>query len=93
MTALRTPAGNPVRLPALLHQVAADLADLAVTCLLGGHYYNRTNHPRYRHFSAVFALRRHALEQRDMGYDKFVQSLASAEDWAYEQQLRKANQE
>lgn len=33
-------------------------------------------------------LRRHALERRDNGYDEFVRSLVSAEDWEYEQSLR-----
>ncbi len=51
------PETDPAQLPALLRQVAADLADPAITYLLGGHYYDRTNHPRYRHFPAVFALR------------------------------------
>jgi hypothetical protein len=36
----------------------------------------------------TLALRRHALERRDMGYDEFVKALVSAEDWAYEQSLR-----
>lgn len=39
----------------------------------------------------VLGLRRHALERRDIGYDEFVQSLVSAEDWAYEQSLRQAS--
>ena len=34
-------------------------------------------------------LRRHTLERRDVGYDAFVRSMVSAEDWAYEQALRK----
>lgn len=33
-------------------------------------------------------LRRHALERRDIGYDEFMQSMVSAEDWAYEQKMR-----
>ncbi len=37
----------------------------------------------------VLGLRRHALERRDMGYDEFVRSMVSAEDWVYEQSLRK----
>nr|GEV52262.1 hypothetical protein [Tanacetum cinerariifolium] len=34
------------------------------------------------------ALRRHALERRDIGYDAFMQALLSPEDWAYQQQYR-----
>ena len=41
---------------------------------------------------SVLGLRRHALERRDVGYDEFVRSLVSAEDWAYEQSLREASQ-
>ncbi|MFD1874951.1 hypothetical protein [Hymenobacter bucti] len=52
------PATDSAQLPALLQQLVADLADPAITYLLKGHYYDRTNHPRYRHFPAVFALRR-----------------------------------
>lgn len=29
-------------------------------------------------------LRRHALERRDLGYDAFLQSILSPEDWAYQ---------
>lgn len=36
----------------------------------------------------AWPLRRHALERRDKGYDAFMQSVLSAEDWAYEQSLR-----
>ncbi|MBC6992171.1 hypothetical protein [Hymenobacter sp. BT491] len=32
------------------------------------------------------ALRRHALERRDVGYGEFMQSILSPEDWAFEQQ-------
>lgn len=46
-------ATDPAQLPALLQQLVADLADPTVTYLLGGHYYDRTNHPRYRHFPTV----------------------------------------
>lgn len=60
---------DPAQLPALLHQVAADLADPAVTYLLGGHYYERTNHPRYRHFPAVFALRQDEVSNFEVGPD------------------------
>lgn len=35
-------------------------------------------------------LRRHALERRAMGYDEFVRSMVSDEDWAYEQSLRQS---
>lgn len=60
---------DPAALPALLHQVAPDLADPAVTYLLGGHYYDRTNHPRYRHFPAVFALRQGEASGLEVGPD------------------------
>lgn len=60
---------DPAQLPALLHQVADDLADPAVTYLLGGHYYDRTNHPRYRHFPAVFALRQGEVSNFEVGPD------------------------
>lgn len=33
------------------------------------------------------ALRRHALERRDLGYDTFLQAILSPDDWAYQQQL------
>jgi hypothetical protein len=32
-------------------------------------------------------LRRHALERRDLGYDAFLQSILSPEDWAYQHEL------
>lgn len=60
---------DPAALPALLHQVAPDLADPAVTYLLGGHYYDRTNHPHYRHFPAVFALRQGEVSNLKIGTD------------------------
>jgi len=60
---------DPAQLPALLRQVAADLADPTVTYLLGGHYYDRTNHPRYRHFPAVFALRQDEVSNLEVGPD------------------------
>jgi hypothetical protein len=41
---------------------------------------------------SVLSLRRHALERRDMGYDEFVQSLVSVEDWGYEQSLRQSTE-
>lgn len=63
------PATDPVQLPALLQQLVADLADPAITYLLGGHYYERTNHPRYRHFPAVFALRQGEVENVEVGLD------------------------
>lgn len=63
------PETDPARLPALLRQVAADLADPAVTYLLGGHYYDRTNHPHYRHFPAVFALRQGEVSNLEVGPD------------------------
>ncbi|MBD2769357.1 hypothetical protein IC235_15825 [Hymenobacter sp. BT664] len=36
------------------------------------------------------ALRRHALERRDVGYSAFMQAILSPEDWALEQQQRAA---
>ena len=57
------------QLPALLRQLAAELTDPAVTYLLGGHYYDRTNHARVRHFPAVFALRRGVVENVEVGPD------------------------
>lgn len=36
------------------------------------------------------ALRRHALERRNVGYSAFMQSVLSSEDWAFEQQQRAA---
>ncbi|RZJ56760.1 MAG: hypothetical protein EOO55_04640 [Hymenobacter sp.] len=40
---------------------------------------------------SVLGLRRHALERRDLGYDAFMQATVSAEDWAYELEVRAAN--
>ncbi|MCB2410930.1 hypothetical protein [Hymenobacter lucidus] len=57
------------QLPALLQQLVADLADPAITYLLGGHYYERTNHPRTRHFPAVFALRQEEAANVEVGSD------------------------
>ena len=37
------------------------------------------------------ALRRHALERRDQGYEAFLQTILSPEDWAYQQQLAQAS--
>lgn len=63
------PATDPAQLPALLQRLVTDLADPAVTYLLGGHYYDRTNHPRYRHFPAVFALRQGEVDNVEVGPD------------------------
>ena len=62
-------ATDASQLPALLRQLVTDLADPAVTYLLGGHYYDRTNHPRYRHFPAVFALRQGEVDNVEVGPD------------------------
>ena len=62
-------ATDPAHLPALLQQLVADLADPAITYLLGGHYYDRTNHPRYRHFPAVFALQQGEVDNVEVGPD------------------------
>jgi hypothetical protein len=66
---MSTPATDVAQLPALLHQVVADLADPAITYLLGGHYYDRTAHPRYRHFPAVFTLRQGEVRNVEVGPD------------------------
>ena len=63
------PETDPARLPGLLRQLVADLADPAITYLLGGHYYDRTNHSRYRHFPAVFALRQGEVANVEIGPD------------------------
>lgn len=60
-------ATNPDQLPALLRQLVTDLADPAIAYLLGGHYYERTNHPRTRHFPAVFALRQGEVRNVEVG--------------------------
>ena len=57
------------QLPALIRQMQVELADPAVTYLLLGHYYERTRHPRYRHFPAVFALRAGEVENLEVGPD------------------------
>jgi len=62
-------ATDPDQLPVLLRQLVADLDDPAVTYLLGGHYYDRTNHLRYRHFPAVFALRQGEVDNVEVGPD------------------------
>jgi len=60
---------DPAQLPGLFQQLVADLADPAITYLLGGHYYDRTNHPRYRHFPAIFALRQDEVTNVEVGPD------------------------
>ncbi|MGI4864372.1 MAG: hypothetical protein ACRYFZ_10660 [Janthinobacterium lividum] len=60
---------DPAHLPLLLQQLVDDLADPAITYLLGGHYYDRTNHPRSRHFPAVFALRQGEVANVEVGPD------------------------
>ncbi|AMR25446.1 hypothetical protein A0257_22400 (plasmid) [Hymenobacter psoromatis] len=60
---------DPTTLPALLRQAATDLADPAVTYVLAGHYYVRTNHPRYRHFPAVFALQQDEVSRLEVRVD------------------------
>lgn len=62
-------AADPTQLPTLLRQLLLDLADPAITYLLGSHYYDRTNHARYRHFPAVFALRQGEVENVEIGPD------------------------
>ena len=62
-------ATDPAQLPALLQQLVTDLADPTISYLLGGHYYERTNHPRYRHFPAVFALRQGEVDNVEIGPD------------------------
>ena len=60
---------DPAQLPALLQQLVVDLTNPAVAFLLGGHYYDRTNHPRYRHFPAVFTLRQGEVDNVEVGPD------------------------
>lgn len=64
-----TYATDPAQLPALLQQLVTDLADPSISYLLGGHYYERTNHPRTRHFPAVFALRQGEVANVEVGPD------------------------
>ena len=64
-----TPLSDPAQLPALLQQLVADLADPPIAYLLGGHCYDRTNHPRRRHFPAVFALRQGEVANVEVGPD------------------------
>jgi hypothetical protein len=45
----------------------------------------------FKNSKSVLGLRRHALERRDLGYDAFMQATVSAEDWAYELEVRAAN--
>lgn len=60
---------DPAQLPMLLQQLVADLDDPAITYLLGGHYYERTNHTRSRYFPAVFALRQDEVANVEVGPD------------------------
>ncbi|RYU84749.1 hypothetical protein [Hymenobacter persicinus] len=53
----------------LLHQVDRDLADPSVYYLLGGHYYDRDNHPRRRHYPAVFSLHHGEVANLEIGPD------------------------
>ncbi len=62
-------ATDPAQLSVLLRQLIRDLADPAITYLLGAHSYDRTNHPRYRHFPAVFALRQDEVANVEIGLD------------------------
>ena len=62
-------ATDLAQLPTLLRQLVGDLADPAITYLLGAHYYERTNHARPRHFPAVFALRQDAVSHVEVGPD------------------------
>lgn len=56
-------------LPELLRQAARDLADPSVYYLLGGHYYDRDNHPRRRHYPAVFSLHHSEVANLEIGAD------------------------
>jgi len=62
-------ATDPAQLPALLRQLMTDLTDPGITYLLGGHCYDRTNHPRARHFPAVFSLRQGEVANVELGPD------------------------
>ena len=35
-------------------------------------------------YKSMLALRRHALERRNVGYEAYIQSVLSAEDWQAE---------
>lgn len=61
-----TPLSHPAQLLVLFQQLVA-VAYPAITYLLGGHYYDRTNHPRRRHFPAVFALRQGEVAILEVG--------------------------
>lgn len=60
---------NLVQLLGLHQQLVADLADSALLICRGGHYYDRTNYLRYRHFPAVFALRQGEVGNVEVGLD------------------------
>ena len=54
----------PSPLPTRLRQLIADLQDPAVSYLLAAHYYD---HPRYRHFPAMFPLRQGETSNVEVG--------------------------
>ncbi|GAA4367693.1 hypothetical protein GCM10023185_39830 [Hymenobacter saemangeumensis] len=56
-------------LPELLRQAKTDLDDPTVYYLLGGHYYDRDNHPRRRHYPAVFSLHHGEVTNLEIGPD------------------------
>ena len=56
-------------LPELLQQVETDLHDPTVYYLLGAHYYDRDNHPRRRHYPAVFSLHHGEVANLEIGPD------------------------
>lgn len=60
---------NPTQLPELLRQASTELADPTVSYLLVGHYYERTNHPRRRHYPAVFAWQQGEVANVEVGPD------------------------
>lgn len=56
-------------LPELLRQVVIDLKDPNVYYLLGAHYYDRNNHPRRRHYPAIFSLHHGEIDTVEVGAD------------------------
>lgn len=56
-------------LPELLCQAATELGDPTVYYLLGGHYYERDNHPQRRHYPAVFSLHHGEVANLEIGPD------------------------
>ena len=60
---------DPVQLSTLLQQLVADMADPTMAYLLAAHSYGRTNHPRTRHYPAVFGLQQEQVHNVEVGAD------------------------